>query len=146
MVFHLNLISTRNTTGAETTYIQCRRSTIESSAARDFTCGYNLSYQFPAKLNIVLPEDVYKTLVKNCGPLMKLYKTVKCLLRVVSRSTKYKQEVIYLSQEAFMTIVKSSQKWIPIDLRKKVQVDGMFGTTPIAIISHRDTYLASLTS
>ena len=79
------------------------RSTLESSG-KDFTYGYNLTYKFIAKLNIVLPESVYKTLVGNCGSLMKLYKAVKCLLRVVHRIPKFRKEVIYLSQDYYQVI------------------------------------------
>ena len=65
MVSHLHFVSTRNKGGAGTTDIQGRRSTLESSAAKRFTCGYNLTYHFDSKLNITLPEEIYKTLVQD---------------------------------------------------------------------------------
>ena len=90
---------------------------------------------------------------------MKLYKALKCLLGVVHSIPKYRREVIYLSQETFRTIVRSSQRGFPIDLKGKVQINDIdciaprltkpdserfFGITYLPKISYKDNCLVNL--
>ena len=96
---------------------------------------------------------MYKDIVKNSSTLLKVYKTIKCILRVVSKVTRYKNETVLLGQEAFYTLIRSSQRLFPVDLKNKVHVNDidvlaprltrpgsecLFGTSHLPVISYRD--------
>ena len=81
--------------------------------------GYNMLYKFKSKLDIILPKEIYQAVVANCGSLMKLFKVVKCVLKMVCKVPRHKgNQEIQLSAEAFATIIRSSQSWYHPDLKK----------------------------
>ena len=94
LVSHLYFVSTRNkgVWGSKrlATDLQGRRSKFESPASGRFTCGFNLTFGINSKLNMILPEDIYKAIVQNSSSLLKVYKTVKCLLWLVTKVPRHK--------------------------------------------------------
>ena len=124
------------------------------------TYGFNMLYGFKTQLNVTLPVEMYKAVVTNCGSLTKLIKVVKCLLKMLCRTPKYKgNNTVQLTAAAFSAIVKSSQSYFPPDLKNKTKVNDviciaprltqpdaewLFGTTNPPIISAKHSYLVNL--
>ena len=112
MTSHLHFMNTRSCLGD----LQPKRAQLEGKVIY----GYSMLYGFKSQLNVTLPEEMYKAVVANCGSLTKLVKVVKCLLKMICRTPKYKDnKEIQLTAEAFASIVKSSQSCFPPDLKQQ---------------------------